>query len=385
MSRLIIDISELAHWQGRLTGVPRVMDELSRRFKITDSEVRFVSWDGASGSYHEADLSGEKKLGAGTLKKVARKLLKKPVRATPSVIQPTSGDMLFVLADWHGSDPAFVDYLVSLKKSGVRLAQMAYDLLPIVTPQYSGHATESLTRYTKAVYPICDIIFAISQHTKKDIVAWLKRNKLTAPEIEVIRLGDDFKLAEPKRPADFRGKTGEFLLCVGTIEARKNHSLLYYTYKLAAQQGIELPDLVIVGRRGWKSEDIYEIMTNDPITKQKFIIMEKASDEELSWLYRNCLCSVYPSFYEGWGLPIAESIAHGTPCICSNTSSMPEVGGDLVSYFSPASTDECLRAITAMMKPNTLNQAKSRLEKYQPTSWDETFESVKKRLGALDA
>lgn len=381
MSRLIIDISELAAWQGRLTGVPRVMDELSRRFAAEDSTV-LVGWDSTASRYHQTDLPTAK---PGILKKAVRKLLKS--KSSPATVTPHKSDTLFVLADWHGSDPAFVDYLVDLKKAGVILAQMSYDLLPIVTPQYSGHATKSLTRYTKTIYPLCDIIFAISEHTKQDITGWLKSNKLTVPKIKVIRLGDDFKLAKPSKPTGsyFSGETKDFLLCVGTIEARKNHALLYYVYKLALQRKIELPDLVIVGRRGWKSDDIYEVMTTDPQTKNKFIILEKTSDEELSWLYRHCLFSVYPSFYEGWGLPIAESIAHGTPCVCSNTSSMPEVAGDLVSYFSPSSADECLQAITAMLKPSELNQAKQQLKAYQPTSWDETFRLIQKQIGTRDA
>ncbi len=382
MSRLIIDISELAAWEGRLTGVPRVMNELSARF-ADQGGVRLVAWDGPGGGYRTAELPGRSRpaKAVAALKKVARKLTKSD--AAPESVSPESGDTLFVLADWHGSDPAFVDYLVKLKGEGVRLAQMAYDLLPIVTPQYSGHATESLTRYTKNVYPLCDVIFAISEHTKRDVAEWLGKNKLHVPPIEVIRLGDDFKLARPAKPRADLPK--DFLLCVGTIEARKNHTLLYYTYKLAARKGIELPGLVIVGRRGWKSEDIYEIMTTDPETKDKFLILEKASDEELAWLYEHCLFSVYPSFYEGWGLPIAESIAHGTPCICSDTSSMPEIAGGLLTYFSPASTDECLQAMTAMLKPGAISKAKTKLKEYKPVSWDETFDAVRKRLETADA
>jgi glycosyltransferase involved in cell wall biosynthesis len=316
--------------------------------------------------------------------KAARKLLRnsdKPAEAGQA-FNPMEGDTLFILADWHGSDPDFVDYVVSLKNSGITLVQVAYDLLPIVTPQYSGHATESLTRYTKAIYPLCDLILAISQHTEKDITEWLTQNKLRVPSIKVIRLGDDFEIAKPAKPVDeyFTGAAKDFLLCVGTIEARKNHALLYYTYKLAAQKGINLPDLVIVGRRGWKSDDIYEMMTNDPQTKHAFIILEKASDEELSWLYQNCSFSIYPSFYEGWGLPIAESIAHNTPCICSNTSSMPEIAGDLIPYFSPYSADECLYAIQNMLKAGAIHAAKRKIGAYKAVSWNETFGVVKKLI-----
>jgi glycosyltransferase involved in cell wall biosynthesis len=122
-------------------------------------------------------------------------------------------------------------------------------------------------------------------------------------------------------------------------------------------------------------------MTTDPEVKDSFLFLHDASDEELSWLYDHSLFSVYPSFYEGWGLPIAESIAHQVPCACSNTSSMPEVAGDFVTYFSPASTDECLAAITHLLDNNTRKKAKTRLSDYQPSGWNQTFKQLTEIIG----
>lgn len=408
MSKVIIDVTELSQWQGKLTGVPRVMDELSRKFaNDADLKNEFVVWDSSISSYRmiridqelslpvarmaKEEYSGDNlvrklqlmiKLATNFLKRAKKSSQPNAIIGNDMFVKPQPGDILFIMADWHSSDPAFVSYIVKLHGEGVRLVQICYDLLPIVTPQYSGHATSTLIQYTKAVYPLCEDIFAISDHTKKDIKTWLKQNKLKAPPITVIRLGDDFKLSKPivpkvdkfiKNHATFKN----FILCVGTIEARKNHTLLYYAYKFAKQQDIDLPPLVIVGRRGWKSDDIYEIITNDPETKDKFIFLANASDEELAWLYKHCLFTVYPSFYEGWGLPIAESVFNGIPCIASNTSSMPEVAGDLINYFNPCSVDECLAAILNMLKPGAIDKAKLRLKTYEPTSWEDTFIKVK--------
>lgn len=373
-----IDISELHAWRGKLTGVPRVINELAARF-VTDKNYAFVAWDGAQGAYMRVNLPSGPKV--SRLTAVVSKVAKHAGLNANTQVIPQEGDTLMIMADWHGSDKSFVEYVINLKQTGVRLAQMAYDLLPIVTPQYSGHATESLTHYAQWIYPICDVIIAISEHTKKDITGWLQDNKLAIPEIKVIRLGDDFKIAKPKKPAAaVSGKN--FILCVGTLEARKNHTLLYYAYRLALSRGIDFPKLVIVGRRGWKTDDLYELLTNDPVITQQFILLESASDEELSWLYQNCLFSIYPSFYEGWGLPIAESIAHGAPCICSDSSSMPEVAGDLVSYFNPFSSDECMVAIETMLKPGNIEAANERLKAYKPTSWDQTFAEVKSIMEA---
>ncbi len=288
--------------------------------------------------------------------------------------------MLLLCANYYG-DLLFVDHVVELHGEGVLVAHIAYDLLPVVTPQYCGHSTERLANYVQNVYPVCDTILAISEHTKRDIASWLTASGLRVPNIDVFRLGDDFTLEAPRQPTDESfldayNRNTDFLLCVGTIEVRKNHALLYYTYKLAHEQHIELPPIVIVGRRSWLSDDLYEVMTHDPQTKAQFVFLHDASDEELAWLYRHCQFSVYPSFYEGWGLPIGESLANGVPCVASRSSSMPEVAGELIPYFSPASADECLQAITAMLRPGSLDEAKRTISSYQPARWDDTFETV---------
>ena len=202
------------------------------------------------------------------------------------------------------------------------------------------------------------------------------------PRMEVFRLGEDFEFAKAERPTEAafqnsRLKGNDYIVTVGTIEARKNHALLYNVYKLAKSRGIDLPTLVIVGRRGWKTEQIYDFMTQDPEVKDKFVFLHNASDENLSWLYDNALFSVVPSFCEGWGMPIAESVARGVPCVCSNTTSMIEVAEGYVTHFTPSSTDECLAAITDMLEPKNLERWRKKCKSYKQTTWDQSFEKVR--------
>jgi glycosyltransferase involved in cell wall biosynthesis len=406
MSKLFIDITELAGWQGKLTGVPRVMDEVAKRYSDSGSTI-FVSWKPEGYTLTDFPVSptvdtvsvatkedamyvrAAKKLHAKS--KFARKIVsfsRTTKNRLPLIVSPVAeriniekGDKLLVLADWHGGDPSFVHELKSLNEKGVILIQMVYDMLPIVTPQYSGHSTEMLKNYSTTVYPMCDLIFSISENTKRDVTDWLRQNKLKVPPITVVRLGDDFSRVNPQKPSVEIPK--EYILCVGTVEARKNHTLLYYAYKLAIQKGIVMPHIIIVGRVGWLSNDIYELISSDPQVKDKFIFLHGISDNELNWLYKNSLFSVYPSFYEGWGLPIAESIAHGTPVIASNTSSMPEIAGELIDYFSPTSTDECLGAMVKLLKPENRRDAQERIQKYKPASWDQSYDIIKRAINTI--
>jgi glycosyltransferase involved in cell wall biosynthesis len=201
------------------------------------------------------------------------------------------------------------------------------------------------------------------------------------PTIKSFRLGDDFSFKQPIKPTQESFvssglKGGDFVLVVGTVEIRKNHILAYYTYKLAAHRGISLPKLVIIGRKGWMTEQAYELMSKDLEVKDMFVFIHDGSDENLSWAYENCLYTIYPSMYEGWGLPVAESAVRGVACITSAESSIPEVAGDLVEYVDPYSPDELLAKMASFNDSSVLRRARNKVKGYKTVTWDESYKQV---------
>lgn len=430
MSRYIIDVTQLVHWQGRLTGIPRVVQELALRFTSDlGGEVVYVSWvkevsamcvvnfeatlairgngieyvrQGSITTPHRQSMTVSSIRGS---KDFIKKVLRKTGAERLSVIAATrnriyqkdtlnykrveieKGDVFFIGAgEWW--DENFITLVERAHYHGAKIVQISHDLLPIVTPQFAGHATDSLSKYNSRIMPIASLVFAVSESTKRDLSAWLELKDLAVPNIEVFRLGEDFTVAAPVQPttSDFMqsGLTGgDFLLCVGTIEARKNHALLYYTYKLAKSKGITLPKLLVVGRRGYKTEDICYYIENDPDTKNDIILCNDIGDEELSWLYDNCLFTIYPSFYEGWGMPIAESIMRGAPCLASNTSSMIEVAPGYADYFTPSSTDELLSGIISLLEPGVLDKRRKAIASYAPTTWSDSFKQILKYMETI--
>ncbi|RWZ78348.1 MAG: glycosyltransferase family 1 protein [Candidatus Microsaccharimonas sossegonensis] len=410
MKKIFIDVTQLMRWEGRLTGVPRVQHELISRFINNENSI-FVTWHGhdfceikREDIFKTEDLFNDKHITSDLLnvKNAVRLALKakrvlgrsKHVRylnrkletmlsaksaKDASIVVPAPGDALFIIEGiW--SDENYIQKIITFNGGGVRIVQICYDILPLVTPQFSGHSTDWLDNYVKKIYPICTLVLSISKHTMQDVAAWLRMQKLEVPKLEMFRLGENFELLEPLKPNEDDIRRNSFILSVGTIEVRKNHTLLYYTYKQAALKQIELPKIVLVGRKGWKTENIYDLMTTDPDVKDKIIFLHNASDEELVWLYKNCLFTVYPSFYEGWGLPIAESMYHGVPCLASNTSSMPEIAGNLISYFDPTSPDKLLEQILTLLEPSNLKEARLKVKEYKITTWDESYQQVKKYI-----
>lgn len=434
--RTIYDITQLAHWGGNITGIPRVMNELAVRFRAAEPDAIFVVWVKEIREFCEVNLEETLKhrgygivyLRAGeptpsrpatqTLTKTEpvpharkvtpRRLAKAAIARSGRISRRLSdslefrarawemkhykrvnfrqGDRLFIpWGEWW--DPNFIAELERCHKQGVRLVQVLHDMSPIVVPQFSnsGNAVETFPIYCRRILPICSLVLSVSKNSEQDALVWLKVHKLKVPPMRVFRLGDDIKIFEPEYPDDAvfacSGLKGQdFILCVGTIELKKNHQLFYYVYKLAKARGIELPKLVLAGRRGWMTEATYELMTKDPEVKDRFVFQLNKSDEQLAWFYNNCLFSVLPSFYEGWGIPIAESLARGVPCLCSNTSSMTEIAEDFVEHFSPASTDECLAGIQRWLDPAKLEKLREHTKQYKQYSWNDSFTQIKQYI-----
>lgn len=275
------------------------------------------------------------------------------------------------------------------KTINFKLVQVVYDLIIPLHP-HLHHPTlfHSYTQHMFEAIQASDLLLPISKSTEKDLALFCERLGLTMPPTEVIRLGDDIA---PKEIIDNATKPDEciekkFILSVGTIEIRKNHMLLYYVYKLAQEKGIELPQLVIVGSRGWLTGDFQHLIASDPSLKDKIVILDNIDDNALAWAYSNCLFTVYPSMYEGWGLPIAESLAYGKVCLSSNTSSMPEVGRTCSDYFSPYSSEECLNKIKEYVSTDAVikNKETQIRSEYKVTAWSSAYSQVDRAVKKLN-
>lgn len=164
-----------------------------------------------------------------------------------------------------------------------------------------------------------------------------------------------------------------FVLCVGTIEIRKNVWRLATVWnRLRQVEGIDLPKLIFAGKPGWMKQDFDELLSATGHIFGWVEIVESPSDVELGYLYRNCQFLVMPSLYEGWGLPVGEALSYGKTAVVSNTTSLPEVGGDLVEYCDPNSIDSiadaCLRLIA---DPKHRAALEVRIQGTRLRSWDD--------------
>lgn len=287
--------------------------------------------------------------------------------------------------------PELIPVLGRLKQqTGFKMVHLVHDMIPILEPHLFGPGL--FEPYTKCMFDVCtlsDQLLAQSLSTERDIKRFCEMLEIKTPPIARIRLADEV-LSEKVRSTveipDPRIKAGNFILHVGTVEVRKNHALSYSAYREAALQGIDLPLMVIVGNRGWLVGDIVHQMQHDPLLKDKFIFLSGLGDDTLTWLYKNCLFTVFPSTYEGWGIPVGESLAYGKVCITSKTSSTPEIAGALLDYISPYDTVAMLEQILRFMNPaERIKKEKQIGKEFRITTWDDTFANVETAVSKLAA
>src|SRR5208282_2997295 len=169
------------------------------------------------------------------------------------------------------------------------------------------------------------------------------------------------------------------------IEIRKNHRLLVKVWqRLVERHGADLvPALIFVGQIGWSFDALFADLEASEHVNGKIILLRGLSDGELQQAYRGCLFTVFPSLCEGWGLPIAESLAHGKFCVASNRTSIPEVGGNLIDYFDPSNDDDALAKIERLLlDPGYLTAREARLQaEYRPRTWADCVQAL---IGKLD-
>jgi len=200
-----------------------------------------------------------------------------------------------------------------------------------------------------------DVIIAVSECSKRDAV---QLYGIPAEKIHVIPEGVDarFKPSPPERVEHVRSTyhlPERFVLCVGTIEPRKNLPILFEVLASRREQGLEVWPLVIAGKPGWLYEPIFQRVTE--LGLQNLVHFTGFfPDDDLPALCSAATLLAMPSRYEGFGLPVLEAMACGTPVVCSNTSSLPEVAGDAALLVPPDDVRGWDEAIACVLTDDAL-------------------------------
>jgi len=264
------------------------------------------------------------------------------------------------------------------KRTKIKTIITIHDLVAFLFPETHSKKTIILEKiFLKRAIKKASAITVVSENTKKDVM-----EKFNLPEdgIQIIPCGasEDFHPEDPSE--DFIKKTNlpeKFFLAVGTIEPRKNYEALIQALAMIHK---EYPNyhVLIAGKQGWNAMESIEELINENYLQKYVHFLGYVTNKTLNKLYNLAEALVFPSYYEGFGIPPLEAMQAGCPVISSHSSSMPEVMGDAAIYCSPDSPADFAKAMVDLIKnPETrvdlVNRGRIRSKSF---SWNSSAQKL---------
>ena len=386
--KIYIDVSMIMIGT-KFTGIPRVVMELVKRFSKEEKiEVVPVEYDVKKDKYRIIDSAKFAEF-CSTKSGNRNKLRTNDLIAFDEFEEGS----IFFDSDtvWKTRVKRSFLYPV-LKEKRVNIVPFIHDIIPIEFPEFCGmDDVINFVDFTGAVLNYSDRILVSTNTTKNSIEALAESLKTTAPEIDIVTFGGEFKkFLSNKKDTSNAGdenetanvsdvvkeiaEAGKYLIMVGTIEPRKNHKVLLDAYENMLKDDI---NLVIAGYVGQGMEDLISRIENNPNNRKGLWRIESANDEEIDYLYRHAYALSFSSYAEGFGLPLIEAMVRRVPIIASDTPINHEVAGDKAVYFGKDDWKELGDTVLHLLKNE--DEYKALVEKtkdYIPPTWEDTADGV---------
>ena len=253
------------------------------------------------------------------------------------------GDVMVLTgSDWGETNPK--EYQRLKQQHGIRFVWLCYDTIALLYPQFfTTRVADTFREYARDMMPVADLVIVSAKAVEADLKKYCVAHQWPVPKTRVIPFGSNLTIGKTGRdlPPPVGLQPGRYALFVSTIEPRKGHRLLFEVWKRLLREGVPQAagfKLVFVGRAGWRVDDLMDELNAHPSVGDSLLILKSIRDEELAALYQNAAFCLYPSIYEGYGLPIVEAFAYGKAVLASTGGALPEVVGDFSPRLDP--TDE---------------------------------------------
>lgn len=263
-------------------------------------------------------------------------------------------------------------------QTGFWFAILCYDIIPLIYPDFfMPHDVEMFERYYHVAFPTADLVVFSAHQIEKDVRAYCATRGLAIGKTRVVPLGADAVASVEQTKALLPNglERGRYALFVSTIEPRKGHRLLYQVWLRLLADGVPQQTgfkLVFVGRPGWLTEDLMRLLRSDTRITETLIVLPHINDQQLSGLYAKAAFCLYPSLYEGYGLPIIEAFFHGKAVLASTGGAIPELVAEFSPCLDPANEEEWYRAMKLwIVDPGArVGYERAIRERFQHPNWD---------------
>jgi glycosyltransferase involved in cell wall biosynthesis len=278
-----------------------------------------------------------------------------------------------------------LDYAERVLRRGLKPIFFLHDVIPISHPEYcrAGEAKRHHRRLD-TMLSVGKGLIVNSQATRDELMAYAGECGLDVPPCAVA------SLAPARLPRPFHGRPEKrpYFVILGTIEPRKNHTLLLHLWRqLVVEFGNGAPKLVVIGQRGWECEQVVDLLDRCPALQGHVTELPRCDDRELSTWLAHAQALLFPSFVEGFGMPLVEALMLGVPVIASDLPVFREIAGSIPHYLDPLDGPGWRGAVLEYVKPNSVERQVQieRMAGYAPPTWEDHFSVVDELLREIDA
>lgn len=276
-------------------------------------------------------------------------------------------------------------YLAKVNERGLKPIFFLHDLIPISHPEYCRPGEEvKHHRRLDTMLSSASGLIVNSQATLDELLAYATARDIQVPPSAVAMLAP----ARMPMPTHVRPLDRPYFVVLGTIEPRKNHLLLLHLWRqLVAELGNAAPQLVVIGQRGWECEQVVDLLDRCVVLQGHVTELPRCDDCELATWLAHAQALLFPSFIEGFGMPLVEALMLGVPVIASDLPVFREIAGDIPCYLDPTDGPGWRRAMLEYMSlRSSARQAQiARMAGYVPPTWGQHFEVVEALLSEIDA
>lgn len=296
---------------------------------------------------------------------------------------PSGSVFLDVEGSWYDPIPR-AELLPRLLEGGVHPVVLVHDVMPVLYPEwFTDKHVSVFTDWLVAHLGSSELFLTNSRQTANDL-----RSAATALgvsrelDIRPVPLGSDYLVDHPMPVAELAA-SDPYVLVVGTLEPRKNQSVVLDAMERLWDQGTEL-DLVLVGKEGWLVDKLVQRLRRHPRLGSELHWLGGVDDRQLAWLYDNAFVTVAPSVYEGLGVPVLEALGHGCATIASTGGAQPEAAGNAAELFDPTDVATLTALLRRHLEDPEHHEHQRAVAAASPTpTWAATSREIEERLSAL--
>ncbi|WP_395696912.1 glycosyltransferase family 4 protein [Methylocella sp.] len=363
----------------------RFMDEQWRYNKsqqgrrTTRAVQRFLD-DAELGAFAAAGDSAERRVASRKLWRLKARLLATSKQLTARSLRGQEAIYVNVSHEGLHSESG----LNALVAAGLlRPIFFVHDLIPITHPEYVKDGRPARHRRRMAtMLKYGAALVANSRHTAEILSQYAQEHGFAPPQAAVAPLGSAFPVyPSPQGPA-----ATPFFIALGTIEPRKNHIFLLQLWRqMVERHGESTPKLLVIGRRGWENENAIDLIERCPAIRSHVLECGCVGDDVLEYLISRCRAVLFPSFAEGYGMPLVEAMALKAPVIASDLAVFREIGGGAPEFLNPLDGPGWMRMIEAYAADDSPARTAQlrRIENVEIPSWKRHFAAFDAILASL--